>query len=53
MCVFYIENWSNEFATWCPSMKVTQYYGSQEERKSLRFNWVKYGVEDIEVILST
>ncbi|XP_075228991.1 SWI/SNF-related, matrix-associated actin-dependent regulator of chromatin, subfamily a, containing DEAD/H box 1 [Lycorma delicatula] len=48
-----LENWSNEFERWCPNMKVVQYYGSQEERKYKRYNWIKYGFGDTEVVLST
>lgn len=27
----YVRNWENEFAKWCPSMKVTVYHGPDRE----------------------
>uniref|UniRef100_A0A914W740 SWI/SNF-related matrix-associated actin-dependent regulator of chromatin subfamily A containing DEAD/H box 1 homolog n=1 Tax=Plectus sambesii TaxID=2011161 RepID=A0A914W740_9BILA len=32
-----IENWMSELQKWCPSIKTMSYYGSQEERKQLRY----------------
>lgn len=51
--IFVLDNWTNELERWCPSLTVAQYYGSQEERRQLRYNWVKNGFDDIEVVLST
>ncbi|RZF34532.1 hypothetical protein LSTR_LSTR013246 [Laodelphax striatellus] len=48
-----IDNWINEFEKWCPGMIVCQYYGSVDERRSIRIQWLKHGVEDIDVILAT
>lgn len=48
-----LDNWCNEFERWCPGMIIAQYYGSQDERRHLRINWVSNGFNDVEVILST
>jgi SWI/SNF-related matrix-associated actin-dependent regulator 1 of chromatin subfamily A len=31
-----LTNWSREFSTWCPSIDVLEYHGSQAERAELR-----------------
>lgn len=31
-----LDNWSREFHTWCPDIKLLLYYGSQEERAQMR-----------------
>lgn len=31
-----LENWMNEIAKWCPSLRVLTYYGSIQERTQLR-----------------
>ncbi|XP_022190214.2 SWI/SNF-related matrix-associated actin-dependent regulator of chromatin subfamily A containing DEAD/H box 1 homolog [Nilaparvata lugens] len=48
-----LDNWINEFGKWCPDMIVCQYYGSVDERRSIRLQWLKHGVEGIDVILAT
>ncbi|KAK3921109.1 SWI/SNF-related matrix-associated actin-dependent regulator of chromatin subfamily A containing DEAD/H box 1-like protein [Frankliniella fusca] len=48
-----IENWQNEFHRWSPSMNVSVYYGSQDERKYQRIQWSKNGFGDTEVVLTT
>jgi len=48
-----LDNWANEFAKWCPSLNVSKYYGSQEERKIMRIQWAKEGFDDTDVILTT
>ncbi|KAJ4439324.1 hypothetical protein ANN_07446 [Periplaneta americana] len=48
-----LENWSNEFARWCPSLNVETYYGSPEDRKAMRINWTKGGLENVDIILTT
>jgi SWI/SNF-related matrix-associated actin-dependent regulator 1 of chromatin subfamily A len=48
-----LDNWANEFAKWCPSLNVARYYGSQEERRIMRYKWVKEGFEETDVILTT
>lgn len=48
-----IENWWNELERWSPSLKVVQYYGSQEERKEMRMGWRTGDLDDIDVLLTT
>ncbi|XP_069486663.1 SWI/SNF-related matrix-associated actin-dependent regulator of chromatin subfamily A containing DEAD/H box 1 [Ambystoma mexicanum] len=33
-----LDNWIREFNQWCPELKVILYYGSQEDRKYLRYD---------------
>jgi SWI/SNF-related matrix-associated actin-dependent regulator 1 of chromatin subfamily A len=47
-----MDNWQKEFKTWCPSMKVLNYYGSQDERRHMRVQIVQEQVE-FDVILTT
>lgn len=47
------ENWWNEFGKWCPKLKVTQYYGTPEERKMLRHEWITNGFEETDIVLTT
>lgn len=35
------DNWQKEFETWCPTMKVLNYYGSQDERRHMRLQIVQ------------
>ncbi|KAG5675813.1 hypothetical protein PVAND_005684 [Polypedilum vanderplanki] len=48
-----LDNWANELSKWCPSLNVAKYYGSQEERRMMRFKWLKEGFDDTDVILTT
>lgn len=48
-----LDNWAKEFSKWCPSLNVAKYYGSQEERRIMRFKWAKEGFDDTDVILTT
>ncbi|XP_011503442.1 PREDICTED: SWI/SNF-related matrix-associated actin-dependent regulator of chromatin subfamily A containing DEAD/H box 1 homolog [Ceratosolen solmsi marchali] len=48
-----IENWSNEFNHWSPNLKVVKYYGSQEERRQMRFGWRSGDLDNIDIILTT
>ena len=47
-----MDNWQKEFATWCPSIKLLNYYGSQDERRHMRVQIVHDKV-DYDVILTT
>uniref|UniRef100_A0A2K6FTN4 DNA helicase n=1 Tax=Propithecus coquereli TaxID=379532 RepID=A0A2K6FTN4_PROCO len=47
-----IDNWLREVNLWCPTLKVLCYYGSQEERKQIRFN-IHSRYEDYNVIVTT
>ncbi|XP_063972294.1 SWI/SNF-related matrix-associated actin-dependent regulator of chromatin subfamily A containing DEAD/H box 1 homolog isoform X2 [Diachasmimorpha longicaudata] len=48
-----MENWSNELSRWSPSLKVVQYYGSQDERKCMRMGWRNGDLDDVDVLLTT
>ncbi|PSN39967.1 SWI/SNF-related matrix-associated actin-dependent regulator of chromatin subfamily A containing DEAD/H box 1 [Blattella germanica] len=48
-----LENWSNEFARWCPTLEVVTYYGTPEDRKAMRISWMRGGLDDVDVILTT
>lgn len=47
------ENWLDELERWSPSLKVVQYYGSQEERKEMRMGWRNGDLDDVDVLLTT
>lgn len=48
-----LDNWDNELARWCPALVVEKYYGSAAERRSLRIQWSKGGLEEVDVLLTT
>ncbi|CAK9812257.1 SWI/SNF-related matrix-associated actin-dependent regulator of chromatin subfamily A containing DEAD/H box 1 homolog [Anthophora quadrimaculata] len=48
-----MENWSNELKRWSPGLKVVQYYGTQEERKEMRFSWRNGELDDVDILLTT
>ncbi|XP_076250237.1 SWI/SNF-related, matrix-associated actin-dependent regulator of chromatin, subfamily a, containing DEAD/H box 1 [Rhynchophorus ferrugineus] len=48
-----LDNWKNEFARWCPELRVFMYYGSTEERRAFRFDLAKGMLNDFDVILTT
>ncbi|GBP05415.1 hypothetical protein EVAR_76822_1 [Eumeta japonica] len=48
-----LDNWSGEFERWCPSMRVSKYYGNQEERRELRIEYARTRLQEIDVILTT
>jgi len=47
-----MDNWQKELATWCPTIKVLNYYGSQDERRHMRLQIVNEKV-DYDLILTT
>ncbi|XP_018420907.1 PREDICTED: SWI/SNF-related matrix-associated actin-dependent regulator of chromatin subfamily A containing DEAD/H box 1, partial [Nanorana parkeri] len=47
-----LDNWIREFNQWCPDMNLLLYYGSQEERKYLRYDILNKVVE-FNVIVTT
>ncbi|XP_053317562.1 SWI/SNF-related matrix-associated actin-dependent regulator of chromatin subfamily A containing DEAD/H box 1 [Spea bombifrons] len=47
-----LDNWVREFNQWCPDMNILLYYGSQEERKHLRYDILNKAVE-FNVIVTT
>ncbi|KAL3272354.1 hypothetical protein HHI36_013833 [Cryptolaemus montrouzieri] len=48
-----LDNWRNEFARWCPELRVFMYYGSQEERKLFRIDFSNGVLADFDVVLTT
>ncbi|XP_013145747.1 PREDICTED: SWI/SNF-related matrix-associated actin-dependent regulator of chromatin subfamily A containing DEAD/H box 1 homolog isoform X2 [Papilio polytes] len=47
-----LDNWSGELARWCPSLRVSKYYGNPEERRQLRVEYAR-GLDNIDVVLTT
>ncbi|KAJ8315230.1 hypothetical protein KUTeg_007380 [Tegillarca granosa] len=47
-----IENWIRELDTWCPTLNTIVYYGSQEERRSIRQSFL-YDDAECNVLLTT
>jgi SNF2 family DNA or RNA helicase len=35
-CFTALENWTREFTSWCPSLRITMYHGNAKEREALR-----------------
>lgn len=48
-----IENWIRESKTWCPSLKLLVYYGSQEDRRATRQYIMLNDSDQFNVILTT
>ncbi|KAK9887995.1 hypothetical protein WA026_000284 [Henosepilachna vigintioctopunctata] len=48
-----LDNWRNEFARWCPELRVFMYYGSMEERRAFRIDFSKGVLSDFDVVLTT
>ncbi|CAG4959105.1 unnamed protein product [Parnassius apollo] len=47
-----LDNWSGELERWCPSLRVSKYYGHPEERRQLRVEYAR-GLDSIDVVLTT
>ncbi|XP_052753322.1 SWI/SNF-related matrix-associated actin-dependent regulator of chromatin subfamily A containing DEAD/H box 1 homolog [Galleria mellonella] len=47
-----LDNWSGELARWCPSLRVSKYYGPPEERRQLRIEYAKH-LSNYDVVLTT
>lgn len=47
-----LDNWQREFETWCPDVKIIQYYGTQEYRSQVRF-FIASHKHDVDVVLTT
>ncbi|XP_069834431.1 SWI/SNF-related matrix-associated actin-dependent regulator of chromatin subfamily A containing DEAD/H box 1 isoform X2 [Dendropsophus ebraccatus] len=47
-----LDNWVREFNHWCPDLDILLYYGSQDERKHLRYD-ILNKVIDFNVIVTT
>ncbi|XP_023012119.1 SWI/SNF-related matrix-associated actin-dependent regulator of chromatin subfamily A containing DEAD/H box 1 homolog [Leptinotarsa decemlineata] len=48
-----LDNWKNEFARWCPELRIFMYYGSTEERRQFRIDLAKGMLSEFDVILTT
>lgn len=48
-----LDNWDNEMAKWCPTLNVVKYYGSLDDRKSLRISFSRGGLDGVDVVLTT
>lgn len=48
-----IENWIRESKTWCPSLKLLVYYGSQEDRRATRQYIMMNDADQFNVVLTT
>jgi len=47
-----MDNWQKELSTWCPNLKILNYYGAQDERRHMRLQIVQEQIE-YDVILTT
>ncbi|KAL4715911.1 hypothetical protein ACJJTC_013211 [Scirpophaga incertulas] len=47
-----LDNWSGELERWCPSLRVSKYYGHPEERRQLRIQYAR-GLDKYDVVLTT
>lgn len=47
-----LDNWEREFDTWCPEIKLLQYYGTQEYRAQIR-HYVHKNTNEVDVVLTT
>uniref|UniRef100_A0A336MDF4 SWI/SNF-related matrix-associated actin-dependent regulator of chromatin subfamily A containing DEAD/H box 1 homolog n=1 Tax=Culicoides sonorensis TaxID=179676 RepID=A0A336MDF4_CULSO len=47
-----LNNWEQELTKWCPDLTVLKYYGSQDERRSMRIQIAKEGLTD-DIMLTT
>nr|XP_033814110.1 SWI/SNF-related matrix-associated actin-dependent regulator of chromatin subfamily A containing DEAD/H box 1 isoform X2 [Geotrypetes seraphini] len=47
-----LDNWLRELNRWCPELRILQYYGSQEERKHLKYEILNKAL-DFNVIVTT
>ncbi|XP_022255510.1 SWI/SNF-related matrix-associated actin-dependent regulator of chromatin subfamily A containing DEAD/H box 1 homolog [Limulus polyphemus] len=48
-----LDNWQRELRSWCPSLTVRCYHGSQDERKELRVRILNDDVEDFDILITT
>ncbi|CAM6032200.1 unnamed protein product, partial [Sphagnum compactum] len=47
-----LNNWEQELNKWCPDLTIIKYYGSQDERKGMRIQIAKNGI-DSDIMLTT
>ncbi|XP_058120394.1 SWI/SNF-related matrix-associated actin-dependent regulator of chromatin subfamily A containing DEAD/H box 1 homolog [Anopheles ziemanni] len=48
-----MDNWEQELVKWCPNLVILKYYGNQADRRMIRVDWAKNGIDDIDVVLTT
>ena len=48
-----LDNWSIEFDRWCPHLRVFVYYGSIDERRQIRSDWMRGLLRNYDVVLTT
>lgn len=48
-----LDNWLQEFQSWCPSLEVEAYHGSAAERANFRGNYDKRSRIDFDVLVTT
>uniref|UniRef100_A0A182JM75 SWI/SNF-related matrix-associated actin-dependent regulator of chromatin subfamily A containing DEAD/H box 1 homolog n=1 Tax=Anopheles atroparvus TaxID=41427 RepID=A0A182JM75_ANOAO len=48
-----MDNWEQELIKWCPHLVILKYYGSQADRRMIRVDWAKNGIDDVDVVLTT
>lgn len=48
-----LDNWKCEFERWSPGMEVFVYYGTTEERRMVRIDWSRGGLQNTDVVLTT
>uniref|UniRef100_A0A182XGX4 SWI/SNF-related matrix-associated actin-dependent regulator of chromatin subfamily A containing DEAD/H box 1 homolog n=1 Tax=Anopheles quadriannulatus TaxID=34691 RepID=A0A182XGX4_ANOQN len=48
-----MDNWEQELVKWCPELVILKYYGSQAERRMIRVDWAKNGINEVDVVLTT
>ncbi|XP_058059073.1 SWI/SNF-related matrix-associated actin-dependent regulator of chromatin subfamily A containing DEAD/H box 1 homolog [Anopheles bellator] len=48
-----MDNWEQELMKWCPELSILKYYGSLAERRMVRVDWAKNGIEEVDVVLTT
>uniref|UniRef100_A0A182PJL1 SWI/SNF-related matrix-associated actin-dependent regulator of chromatin subfamily A containing DEAD/H box 1 homolog n=1 Tax=Anopheles epiroticus TaxID=199890 RepID=A0A182PJL1_9DIPT len=48
-----MDNWEQELIKWCPELVILKYYGNQAERRMIRVDWAKNGINEVDVVLTT
>uniref|UniRef100_A0A182Q7M2 SWI/SNF-related matrix-associated actin-dependent regulator of chromatin subfamily A containing DEAD/H box 1 homolog n=1 Tax=Anopheles farauti TaxID=69004 RepID=A0A182Q7M2_9DIPT len=48
-----MDNWEQELVKWCPELVILKYYGNQAERRMIRVDWAKNGINEVDVVLTT
>ncbi|XP_049301580.1 SWI/SNF-related matrix-associated actin-dependent regulator of chromatin subfamily A containing DEAD/H box 1 homolog isoform X1 [Anopheles funestus] len=48
-----MDNWEQELVKWCPELVILKYYGNQADRRMIRVDWAKNGINEVDVVLTT